>query len=280
VGATLGRLARLSGYEICDLVAGSRRSALAAARFIGAGRPSSRTRPEIGRADLVLISTRDAAISDAVRLLAINAPALGPAVVLHTSGSLSSSALSPLTSHGIAVGSCHPLQTFEQPQRALNRVPGSYFCIEGDPRAVRAATALVRRLKGRPFSIPTDKKGLYHAAAVLASGGVASLLSVSLEMLSRCGLPEGRSRRILLPLVEATVGNVGALGARRAVTGPIPRGDTETVARNIEALRAGDPRWLELYVLLAERSIQMAEGRISDKRALLRMRKLLRGLSS
>ena len=107
-------------------------------------------------------------------------------------------------------------------------------------------------------------KELYHAAAVMASGGVVSLLSISLEMLARCGLDEHKSRRVLLPLVEATVANVRSIGPVRALTGPVRRGDTKTIERNKRALAEIDSRWLQIYQLLTENSLASLASRESS----------------
>jgi predicted short-subunit dehydrogenase-like oxidoreductase (DUF2520 family) len=207
-----------------------------------------------------LISTPDDRIEQAAALIAANGESLKGSVVLHTSGALSSEVLGPLTAFNMSTGSCHPLQSFSSPARALALVSQSYFCIEGKPRAVRAARRLVRRIGARHFEIPTGMKGLYHAAAVMASGGIVSLISISLEMLAQCGLDETKSKRVLLPLVEGTIANVRALGPGRALTGPVRRGDTKTIERNIEAIAPLDSRWLRIYMLLTEQAATLKSG--------------------
>jgi predicted short-subunit dehydrogenase-like oxidoreductase (DUF2520 family) len=252
-------MAREAGYDITDVVCRSRRSALAAVRFIGAGNAQGYARARLSAADLILITTPDDRINDAVELVSRNASRIEGCVALHTSGALTSEALSRLIPHGFSVASCHPLQTFESPARALSRAQSSYFCIEGEPEAVRAARKLVRRIGARYFEIPTEMKSLYHAAAVMASGGVVALLSISLDLLARCGLSEAESNKVLLPLVEGTVANVRAIGPARALTGPVRRGDAGTVKRNMKALASIDSNWLEIYRLLAARSLALAK---------------------
>ena len=270
VGQTIGRMAHEAGYDITDVVCRSRRSAIAAVRFIGAGKAQAYSRARLSAANLILITTPDDRINDAVELVSRNASRIEGRVALHTSGALTSTSLARLIPHGFSVGSCHPLQTFESPARALNLAPSSYFCIEGEPEAVRAARKLVRGIGARYFEIPTEMKSLYHAAAVMASGGIVALVSISLEMLARCGLTEAQSKKVLLPLVEGTIANVRAVGPALALTGPIRRGDTGTVERNMKALAAVDSDWLELYRLLAARSLALSkeagldEGSLKD----------------
>jgi predicted short-subunit dehydrogenase-like oxidoreductase (DUF2520 family) len=118
-------------------------------------------------------------------------------------------------------------------------------------------------------------KGLYHAAAVMASGGVTALVSISVEILSRCGLTEREAVNVLLPLVEGTIANVRTVGAARALTGPVRRGDAGTVRRNIDALKETDRDWIEAYRLLARRSLVLAERAGTDKQALKKLHSLL-----
>lgn len=272
VGQTLGRLAQQAGYEIGEVVCRSPRAAAQAVRFIGAGTPQAVARARLSWADVVLIATPDDEIAQAVQTVRAFGAGLRGAIALHTSGALSSEALRPLSERGFAVGSCHPLQTFPSPALAVGLVPGSYFCLEGEPRAVRAARKLVRALGARSFAIPTNKKTLYHAAAVMASGGVVALASVSLDLLGECGLSQGESSAALLPLIEGTVASIRAVGPARALTGPVRRGDAGTINRNMEAIGTIDPGLLELYRMLAERSLALAEAAGADKQKLAEVR--------
>jgi predicted short-subunit dehydrogenase-like oxidoreductase (DUF2520 family) len=278
VGQTLGRLGREAGYEITDVVCGSRRSARSATGFIGAGTPQVASSRQLHAANVIFIATPDDHIGEAVQLILDNTRRIGGGVVLHTSGAVSSAALATLRESNFAVGSCHPLQTFESPLRALAVIPQSYFCIEGDVQAVRAARTFVRRIGARAFEIPTPMKSLYHAAAVMASGGVTALLSASLEALQHCGLNEAQARRVLLPLTEATVANVRAVGPRRALTGPVRRGDLGTVQRNLDALAAIDERWLGVYRLLAAYSLSLIESQL-DRAEVEALQRLLKAAS-
>lgn len=275
VGQTLGRLARQTGYDIGEVVCRSHKSAKAAARFITAGNPQSARRAQLSPADIILIATPDDHIKDAVKIIEASAQNFRRAVVLHVSGAVSSEILTPLARIGFQTGSCHPLQAFESPQSAVAKIQSSYFCIEGSPRAARAARRLVGRIGASHFEIATAMKSLYHAAAVMASGGVTALVSISIEMLSRCGLTDDQSARVLLPLVEGTIANMRAVGTARSLTGPIRRGDAGTVERNMKALNETERDWVEAYRLLSRRSIILAEQVGVDKQALKKLRRIL-----
>lgn len=259
VGQALGRLSREAGHEVGPVVCRSKRAAVRAVEFIGGGVPQSSSQPLASPVGLILISTPDDQISSAAQAVLSSANRLGRPVVLHTSGALGSDVLDSLKDSGLDTGSCHPLQSFRSPEQAVAVARRSYFCIEGSPRAVRIARRFVRDIGGVPFAIRADTKPLYHAAAVLASGGLTSLLSISLELMTRCGLGPKEASRVLLPLAEGTVSSVREAGPVGALTGPIRRGDAGTVESNLKALEAVDGRWAEVYRALGLRSLDLAE---------------------
>jgi predicted short-subunit dehydrogenase-like oxidoreductase (DUF2520 family) len=133
----------------------------------------------------------------------------------------------------------------------------------------------VNDIGARYFEVPGDLKGLYHAGAVLASGGIVTLLSFSIEVLSQCGLTESEARKVLLPLVEGTLANIGAGGPARALTGPVRRGDAGTVERNLQALSAANRSAADLYRLLTKRAVSLAEEAGVSPDALATLRRLV-----
>lgn len=283
VGRALGRLARQGGYSIRDVVCRSQQNATRAVRFIGAGNPQAASRAKLKAADVFLIATPDDLIETAARTVAtarIETLGVGlrrPAV-LHTSGALSSNVLSPLRNHGFAVGSCHPLQSVESAVRGARLLADAFFCVEGDPRAVRSARLLVRAIGARSFQLDPGSKGIYHASAVFASGGVTALISISLELLSLAGVPESKARQALLPLIEGTVDNIKLRGPARALTGPVRRGDAGTVLINIRALANLRPEWLDLYRFLALRGVSLAEQAGIEESSLAEVRRVIQNI--
>lgn len=207
-------------------------------------------------ADIVFITTQDSEIKDVAARLAKR---IGRAAVFHTSGALPSSILSPLAESGSAVGSIHPLVSISRPELGPERFSGAYFCVEGDVKAVEIGKTIVDDLGGRPFSIDTRFKTLYHASAVTACGHLVALFDAAVEMMTKCGLSEGESRDILLPLVLSTVQNLEQQTTATALTGTFARADTETFTRHLTALNENvTDDLLEIYLLLGERSLELA----------------------
>ncbi|HEX5387979.1 MAG TPA: DUF2520 domain-containing protein [Gemmatimonadales bacterium] len=196
--------------------------------------------PAVGAAELVLVATPDDAIPDAAAAL-VACGAVGPAhVVLHLAGPLDRSALSALAPTGAALGSFHPLQTVADSARAPARLRGAFAGIEGDARALAAAERLAEALGMTPVRLRAEAKPLYHAAAVITANYTVALAAMAERIAQSAGVPEEVVGRMYQPLLAGAVGNVAALGARRALTGPIRRGDVATVRAHLTALAPGD----------------------------------------
>jgi predicted short-subunit dehydrogenase-like oxidoreductase (DUF2520 family) len=176
---------------------------------------------------------------------------------LHTSGALSAEVLKPLRDRGWATGSLHPLISISGGD---STVRGAYWSIEGDRTTVRLAKAMVEDLEGKSFSIRSQDKPLYHAAAVMSSGNVVALFDVALEMLAECGVDRKTARSILLPLIASTVRSLADKDPAQALTGTFSRGDVETVKQHLAALKNKElVDALELYRLLGKRSLKLTK---------------------
>ncbi len=259
VGQALGRLLADAGYRIDDVVCRRTSTARSAAAFIGAGRPSRMAALRAIGGDVVIVATPDDAIRGVAELLAALDARLVDRVVLHASGARGADELAPLRAKGAAVGSMHPLQSFPTPKIGVERFPGSVVALEGDARAVRVARKLALAIGGRPVRVRAGAKALYHAAAVLASGGVTALIDTSLGAMRAAGLTEKEARAAVLPLVEGTVANIVATSTEASLTGPFARGDARTIALNRAALASIDPVMVAVYDLLGERSRSLRE---------------------
>jgi predicted short-subunit dehydrogenase-like oxidoreductase (DUF2520 family) len=184
--------------------------------------------------------------------------------VLHLSGLRDRTALAPLASSGAALGSLHPLQTISDPATAAARFKGAYAGIEGDDRALSAAELLARSLGMVPVRIPAGAKPAYHAGAAFAANYTTALVGVAERLALTAGIPGEVARRLYLPLIRGAAANLEA-GPAVALTGPVRRGDVETVAAHLAAL-GGEDR--QLYLLLAREALRLArEAGLQDEAA-------------
>ncbi len=189
-------------------------------------------RAAIDAAAVMLVAVPDDAIASVAETLAATGAVDARHVVLHTSGLHDRSALGALDSSGAGLGSWHPLQTFTNAAGEADLLRGSPAVIEGDARALAAGRDLAVALQLDPIvEIQGKDKARYHAGAVFAS----NYLVVIAEIAARLGRDAGAgdaAARLFQPLMRRTLANYGAEGAS-ALTGPIRRGDTGTVARHL-----------------------------------------------
>ena len=264
------------GYPIGSLVARRRDSSRRAAalldvspRVVALKELADQSAPGV-----LLITTPDDQIPRVAEALArLDWETDGTPTALHTSGALSAEQLAPLARKGWSTGSVHPLVSVSEPKAGAGLLRGAFWCVEGDGRAVRLARALVRDLDGKSFSIASENKPLYHAAAVMASGNVTALFDVASKMLVQCGLTAKQSREALLPLLSSAVNNLARLDPARALTGTYARGDVETVKRHLAALEGNEPT-LEIYRLLGQWSLALAAARL-DPAVVKRIKRLI-----
>jgi predicted short-subunit dehydrogenase-like oxidoreductase (DUF2520 family) len=256
VGRALGRRLRESGWHITVVAARSEGSAKRGARFIGGGRPAAGVPATIAASSTILLTVSDDALASAAADLARNAREdLRGKVVLHTSGALDASVLSPVRCCGAAVGSMHPLQTFNGV--SVPPLEGRVFSVEGDELAVRMARKIARSLGAVPVGIAAAKKPLYHAAGAFAAGLSLAMEEAGVRMLMAAGLKRREAQRALLSLTRQVLEHYEKLGPQKAWTGPLARGDYGVVAAHEKALRDLQPEFLDAYRAVSRLSAQV-----------------------
>ncbi len=268
VGTSLAFFLAKAGYRISGLFSKTRASAENSSRLIGGPEPSETSWAATQTADLVLVTTPDDAIAGACLLIANHKGFNKRAAVLHCSGALPSTILSPAGTCGAFTGSMHPLQSFAAARTDINPFQGINMAVEGDRQAVEMATMLAQDLGSHVHTIKTEGKTLYHAAAVAASNYLVTILDLALKMLKTAGIDEADGFTILRPLIDGTLNNIEKVGIPEALTGPIARGDVDTVAAHIEHIVAQVPELKALYCNLGvdTADIARAKGSIDDNR--------------
>jgi predicted short-subunit dehydrogenase-like oxidoreductase (DUF2520 family) len=182
--------------------------------------------------EVVLLCVPDAALADVARQVP-----LGPWVG-HVSGATPLEALAPHTRRF----SLHPLQTFTR-ARGPDQLDGAWAAVTAETEEAQSvATWLAETLGLRPFPLDDAARPLYHAGAAIASNYLVTLHSVAAELFRAAGAPP----EALVPLMQRTIDNGFEL------TGPIERGDWETVEAHRRAIRAARPELEPLYDVLAE----------------------------
>jgi predicted short-subunit dehydrogenase-like oxidoreductase (DUF2520 family) len=216
-----------------EVIGSGRVGAAMGARLVERGLMADARRP-----DLVLLCVPDRAIADAAADIAP-----GPWVA-HVSGATPLTALEPHSKRF----SVHPLQTFTR-QRGSEQLDGAWAAVTAESDDARAiATWLAETLGLHPFSLLDENRAAYHAGAAIASNYLVTLRHAAGSLLEAAGAPP----EALDPLMQRTIENGFEL------TGPIQRGDWETVERHLEAIRATRPELVSMYRVLAGATVALA----------------------
>lgn len=266
----LGRLLAEAGQPLAVLSGRDPEHAAAAAAFVGAPVVPLEELP--GRAARVLVAVSD----DAIRCVAERLAAAGMrhGVALHTSGVYGPEALAPLAAAGVCCGAIHPLQTIATPKQGLSALKGAAFGITAQGAAAAWARQIVSLAGGLAIEIPAGRRPLYHAAAVMASNCLVGLVDAAVMLLKEAGVAESQALGALAPLLEASCRNTLALGPRNALTGPIQRGDHQTVALHWKALAEVPCEVRELYRACARQLICLARRRGLEEASAERLEQL------
>jgi len=258
--------------------------------FIGAGRLASVVAPELARADcnvaavasrtrdsadklaraikgcavveaqelsdlcdLIFVTTADAAIAEVTESLQWRETQ----AVVHCSGALTREPLSPAERMGARTGSLHPFQTFGAGGTTAS-LSGVTFGIEAEPNLYDDLSEMVDRFGGVALRVPEATRPLYHAASVMSSGYLVTLLHEAHTLWEKAGLPPDAATAAIGRLAETTLANVIAAGTHPSLSGPTSRGDKGTVRLHLEAMAKAAPELLPLYTSISERSAILA----------------------
>ncbi len=259
VGTAMGYLLSNAGYNITGIASRSLESAVKARDFIGQGEASTDLAGTARSAGIVLITTSD----DAVRLVCediAGRDGFRPgSLVIHTSGALSVEALASAKHKGAVTVSMHPLQSLPSVQEAIKNMPGSYFCLESeDETALDTARDMVRVFQGKELNIQLGGKPLYHAGAAVVSNFFVATIGFGLQLHESAGIDRQDSLNALLPLIQGTLKNIEKIGIPAALTGPIARGDAQTVEDHLAAISRESPDLLGLYCELGKYTVKLA----------------------
>ena len=261
----LGPALKAAGYRI-DFVAprqtaSSRRRAAMLARLLEAQTLSINDAGPTS--DILWICHTDDALAETAKLLA-RKPGWAGKIVFHSSGALSSDVLAPLRRKGASTASLHPMMTFVP--GATPRMDEVPFAVEGDSLAVIAARRLVKNLGAEIFPIEKRFKTLYHALGSFSSPMLVATLATAERVGRAAGLSPSQTRRIIAPMLRETIKNYSERGPAAAFSGPIKRGDINTIRRHLRELKRV-PGVSEVYRALVKSALMDLPSR--NRRQLL-----------
>jgi predicted short-subunit dehydrogenase-like oxidoreductase (DUF2520 family) len=249
----IGPALRAAGYKI-DAVAGrsaaqSQKRSIALAKKLKA---EAITLEDAGPdSDIIWICHTDDALANTAKWLS-HKPGWKNKIVFHSSGALISDVLAPLKRSGASIASLHPMMTFVPATKPkMQDIP---FAVEGDSRAITVARKIVKDLGGEIFKIQKKAKPLYHALGSFSSPLLVATLVTAERVGRAAGLSAAQTRKVMGPILRQTLKNYQEGGAAAAFSGPIKRGDINTVRRHLEELKRV-PAASEVYRALVKSAL-------------------------
>ena len=256
VGAVLGAALAAAGHRVVAGV-GVSRASVERAEALLPGVPLVHGHEAVALADLVLLTVPDDELAALARGLALTGAWRPGQLVVHTSGRFGLGVLQPAADSGAVPLALHPVMTFTGTSMDINRLSGCVFGVTAPPAFVPIADALVLEMGGEPMHVRDDARVLYHAALAHASNHLMALVTSSSELLLAAGVEE--PARVLEPLLSAALDNALRVGDR-SLTGPVARGDVETVASHLVALDAVSPGAGLAYRAMARVTVERAQS--------------------
>lgn len=279
VGPVLGRILVERGHRCTAVISRSGGSARRGRRFIGEGIAATGVGaiPEATR--LILITAAHGAVEGIVSALAASRPSFRGIAICHASGIHTAAVLEPLRRKGGTVFSFHPLQTFPRDLTHAEILPvarGIPFGVDGSAAGIRKARVVARALGGSLLAIPPEMRVLYHAACVVASNHTTTLLWIVEQAFARMGIGGKKGMEAIEPIVRATLKNAVARQPERALSGPVARGGTETVAAHCDSFSRFLPEFLPVFASVSLETVALAEKKgTASRESIQAMRRLL-----
>jgi predicted short-subunit dehydrogenase-like oxidoreductase (DUF2520 family) len=265
VGSVLGRLLVDHGHVITAVVSRTPRSARAGGKFLKCRRVGTELSLIPENTDLIFVATpHDAVVEVAEGLASVTHLPFRRLAVCHASGMLTAAALAPLKDRGSVVFSFHPLQTFPRdfpPRKILPYARGIAYGVDGPPEGIRMARRLAHALEGKIVLIPPDLRVLYHAACVAASNHLTTVLWIVQTMYEFLRVRGVKFYPMFGPIVEATLANIARTSPAAALSGPIARGGTETLAAHFKALEKNLPELIPYFAAVSLETVRLAAAK-------------------
>lgn len=236
MGSILAERLYGAGYRITEIVARDRPASQRAAAVL-AKKLKSKVSITSGAqlaADVVWFCVPDGQIRKSAREFESQTN-WNQKTALHSSGALASDELAPLRKKGASVASVHPFMTFVA--GSIPNLHGVAFGIEGDSKAVAIAAGIAKRLGGEPFLLKKKQKAAYHTWGAFTSPLLVALMVSAQKVAKVAGMKPSETRKTMMPILRQTLANYEELGPAGAFSGPLVRGDFDTIRKHSRVLR-------------------------------------------
>ncbi|MBY9074506.1 DUF2520 domain-containing protein [Nocardioides sp. WL0053] len=265
VGAVLAAALRAAGHEIVA-AAGESSASRTRIETLLPGVPVLKPTAVARACDLLLLTVPDDMLDNVVNMLSASGAIRRGQYVAHTSGRHGLAVLGPAADRGAHVLALHPAMTFTGTDVDLARLDGCVFGVTAPTDTRELVETLVADLGGVPMWVPEERRTLYHAGLAHGANHLVTLVAQAMDLLRASGAEDPAAT--LRPLLTAALDNVLSYGDA-ALTGPIVRGDVNTVRAHLVDIATSSPSTLESYVAMARATANRAvlDGRLLPIRA-------------
>ncbi|MFQ6105067.1 MAG: Rossmann-like and DUF2520 domain-containing protein [Candidatus Glassbacteria bacterium] len=261
VGVSLSSLLVASGHELLGCWSRSPEGLERLKRHLDLLACTGEIPEIIGEADFILVTTSESALDEIAEKLTGSGLLREGQIIFHVSGAYPSSVLMRKESPMISTGSIHPIQSIPSVESGLKLLPHSAFTVEGDEKAVRLGKKLVEDIGARAFHVASTSRPLYHCALSMASNLMVLIAWLSFRMMLQAGIEYELARDFVLSIMEGTLSNLKQMELEGALTGPVVRGDWQTVQKHLKTLEAGFPEVSDLYRVANALLVEIAKKR-------------------
>lgn len=259
VGFSLGKYFKENNLDVVGYYSRNLESAKEAADFTDT-KCFNDLQDVIDNSDAIFITTPDSVIEEVWNKL--KSLSVKNKIICHCSGSLSSNIFSNIEEHNSFGYSIHPMFAISDKYNSYKDLKKAFITIEGDSKYLDDLKMLIESLGNKVKVISKENKALYHAASVTVSNQVIALIQYAVEYLENCGFQSQEALEALYPLIINNLNNVKEKGLINSLTGPIERGDVNTVKAHLNFL---DSDKGELYKLLSRKLVEIAKIKNSEK---------------
>ena len=256
VGTALAQLLSKKGYTVVAVSSRSQKSAKKLAASVDNCTVTD-NQGVANTAELVFITTPD----DTIASVASQVKWHPGQSVVHCSGAASTDILEPARKSGARVGAFHPLQAFASAEQAVENIPSTTFAVEAEEPLLSTLKDMATAVGGHWIELKASDKVIYHAAAVIASNYLVTLVKLATDLWQTFSVPPDKATQALLPLLRGTLTNIDTVGIPECLTGPIARGDTGTIKQHLDALSKVAPNLVSTYKELGRQTIPIAIAR-------------------
>ena len=253
VGCTLGKYFGEHGVEVSGYYSRTAKSAQFASEFTKTV-CFKMLEDIVNSSEIIFITVNDNAVEQVWEALK-ELPVQGK-IICHCSGVLSSSVFSGIDQMKAFGYSIHPIYAINSKTTSYKEIGKAHFTIEGSTERLSQVRSLLEQCGNPVTVISPEDKSKYHAACVISSNLVVALAQIGERLLRECGFSKEEAKKALMPLFYDNCKAVVEKGTVEALTGPVSRGDVETLQKHLEVLDPKDRLW---YLLLSRELTALAE---------------------